>query len=288
MQNTSVVQANISTAKKHNIEYFLSNAARYHELSKPYDKPDTLIVWPETVIMEPIPTSIQYSNIEPRLPDPIGGGAYLLGTLTVGREGTFQNSAMGIYRDQKIAPLYHKQILMPFGEYIPLGEQFPWLYDYVPFEAAFKAGRGPTIMEFANGASVTKAAPLICYEDVLPSLSRTAVRAGANLLVNITNDAWFGNTHAPYQHHLIASFRAIETRRSLIRSTNTGLTALVNHLGETVLYIEPYSEQVLEGKLPILSEETLYTQIDSDLLMDLFVILLGCIALLFRWRESKQ
>ena len=73
-----------------------------------------------------------------------------------------------------------------------------------------------------------KAAPLICYEDTLPTLARQATRQGAQLLVNLTFDTWFGRTHAPYQHHLIAAFRAIENRRYLIRCTNSGYSAVVD------------------------------------------------------------
>src|SRR5262249_39140144 len=104
-----------------------------------------------------------------------------------------------------------------------------------------------------------KVAPLICYEDIMPELSRQAALNGADLLVNITNDAWFGKSAAPFQHHLIASFRAIENRRFLIRSTNSGLSAVINPLGETVAQIPIFSEGTVLATVGLLDEMTVYT-----------------------------
>jgi apolipoprotein N-acyltransferase len=86
------------------------------------------------------------------------------------------------------------------------------------------------------------------------------VQAGATLLVNITNDVWFGDTVAPRQHNLIASFRAIENRRWLVRSTNTGTTSVVSPTGETVASLPGFSEGVLRAEVRLLSGQTLYTR----------------------------
>ena len=139
----------------------------------------------------------------------------------------------------------------------------------------FSAGTKPTVFEYPlDGAAEDTLAvsPLICFEDVVPALSRDAVQAGAELLVNLTNDGWFGNTVAPYQHHLIASFRAIENNRFLLRSTNTGLTAIVDPLGRTVSSLSPYSEGTLRGEIIPFSNRTIYS-IFGDLLWWLLVVL---------------
>ena len=176
---------------------------------------------------------------------------------------------------------------MPFGEYIPFVESFPWLEQIVITAGDFTAGRDVSVFDFTRcpdpaseiepeNCPVTRAAPLICYEDVIPDLARQATLAGAQLLVNLTNDAWFGDTAAPYQHHIIASFRAIENRRTLLRSTNSGLTAIVDPLGRTTSYLKPFSEGVILTEVALLSGFTLYTRYFGDLLWWGLAIICAC------------
>jgi apolipoprotein N-acyltransferase len=107
--------------------------------------------------------------------------------------------------------------------------------------------------------STLKVAPLICYEDTVPALARKASRKGAELLVNITSDSWFGRTLAPHQHHLIAAFRAIENRRFLIRATNTGLSGVVDPLGRTIASIPPFAEGTATAQVTPLTYHSAYT-----------------------------
>ena len=142
---------------------------------------------------------------------------------------------------------YFKQILIPFGEYMPLASCFPGLKELNAKAGVFSAGTEAEVFAYPmhrpDGTAYTlKVSPLICYEDTVPSLARESARKGAELLVNITSDTWFGRTLAPHQHHLIAAFRAIENRRFLIRATNTGLSAVVDPLGRTIARIPPFSE----------------------------------------------
>jgi len=94
-------------------------------------------------------------------------------------------------------------------------------------------------------------------------LAREAVRAGAQILVNLTNDAWFGRSAAPFQHHMIAAFRAIENRRYLLRSTNSGFTAVVDPAGRTIASIPIFSEQVLLAKVKAFSRRSLYNRLGN-------------------------
>jgi apolipoprotein N-acyltransferase len=150
--------------------------------------------------------------------------------------------------------------LMPFGEYTPLSSVIPFLKDINATAGQFTAGDAPKVLSFPLSSGVeVKVAPLICYEDIIPSLASEAVQKGAEVLINQTNDAWFGDTVAPYQHHLIASFRAIETRRYLLRSTNTGLTAVVDPIGRTVVSLAPYSEGVLPMDISLSSYRTVFS-----------------------------
>lgn len=166
---------------------------------------------------------------------------------------------------------------------------FPWIQDLNPMAGGFTAGEKQTLFHLPvkseAGLTEVKVAPLICYEDVVPSLSRTATRNGAHLLVNLTNDAWFGKTVASQQHHIIAAFRAIENGRFLVRSTNTGLTSLVNPLGQTVAQLPVYSEGSIVAEVLLLEKLTPYTAFVGNLPRYLILLLIGCI-ILFRRRGN--
>ncbi|RME58173.1 MAG: apolipoprotein N-acyltransferase, partial [Candidatus Dadabacteria bacterium] len=122
----------------------------------------------------------------------------------------------------------------------------------------FSRGRAVMPLNFTVRDKEVKPAVLICYEDVVRDLAVEGVKNGANLLVNITNDAWFGHSSAPYQHNQLASFRAIETRRYLLRDTNTGYTAVINPLGEVESDLKPFTSNVLQAKVVLLNYLTIY------------------------------
>ena len=152
---------------------------------------------------------------------------------------------------------YHKQVLLAFGEYIPFSGLLG-LLPGIPFVEGFTAGDGPRTLDLPGGEKI---APLICYEDLMPEISRSFVREKkANLLVNLTNDAWYGRTVAPWQHARLAQWRAIETRRSLLRVTNTGVTSLINAKGEMVETLPIFTPAVLKTPLEILERETFYVR----------------------------
>ena len=106
--------------------------------------------------------------------------------------------------------------------------------------------------------------PLICYEDIITGPARESVQNGAELLVNLTNDAWFGDSIAPYQHNLIASFRSIENRRYLVRSTNTGLTAIIDPYGRSVSTLPAYADGTLLAQVRLMSYKSVYTKYLGD------------------------
>ena len=95
-------------------------------------------------------------------------------------------------------------------------------------------------------------APLICYEDIIPSFSRKFKEKGANVLINLTNDAWFGKTVAPYQHLLLAVPRAVENRTFLIRATNTGVSAIIDPLGRVIKQSDIFEQQTLTGEVRLM------------------------------------
>lgn len=262
-QEVALIQADITVEEKHNQRFFQQNTERYLKLTQSITKPNVLAVWPEAVIQEFIYDGLGLAQRDQRLPfRPDGTLSLLIGSLTFNAMREIHNSALAIFPDGTMPRPYHKQILMPFGEYTPLLKFFPWLAQ-IHSTPEFAAGQQIEVFEYpaaTDAVAGAKIAALICYEDIVPSLSRAAVERGANLLANLTNDAWFGDTVAPYQHNLIASFRAIENRRYLIRSTNSGLTAIINPLGQTEASLPVFSEGVIESKVALISDKTFYNQ----------------------------
>ena len=147
---------------------------------------------------------------------------------------TDYNAAVFLPRDAGDAGLYRKIRLVPFGEYIPLRREFPpfaWIVgDEVPSD--FTSGREAVVWDL--GEPAVKVGPLICFEDAIGEIARQPVLRGAQVLVNVTNDAWFHRSSASRQHLANAVFRAAENRRPLLRCANTGMTAHVDASGRVV------------------------------------------------------
>jgi apolipoprotein N-acyltransferase len=101
---------------------------------------------------------------------------------------------------------------------------------------------------------------LICYELIFPHLSRAAVQNGAELLINITNDAWYGRTSAPYQHFSMAVFRTVETRRALVRSANTGISGFIDPIGRVVLKTSLFEDAMIGENIPLMNAQTPYVR----------------------------
>lgn len=266
----AVVQANISIAEKHNQRFIEANLQRYLQLSRPIAAPDRLIIWPESVITDPLPLGAGHAALKSALAPLLELLAPMItGALTADySRRTYHNSAVALYADGHVAAPYHKRILMPFGEYMPFSRAAPWLKKV--FETPdFEPGIAANVFEFelapgTEQADRIKVAANVCYEDIVGSLARDATREGAQLLVNHTNDAWYGDTVAPYQHHLIASFRAIENRRYFIRSTNTGYTGIIDPTGKTIAGLPVFSEGVLTASVRPHSELSPYTACIGD------------------------
>jgi apolipoprotein N-acyltransferase len=155
---------------------------------------------------------------------------------------------------------YHKIRLVPFGEYVPLQPLFT-------LGGRFAAKLVQEVADFTPGTEATtgvvdghRIGGFICYEAVFPAVVRRFAAGGAELLVNITNDAWYGTTSAPYQHLEMAAFRAIENRRYLVRAANTGITAVVDPRGRIIEPTRLFDTTVLVREVPFVSESTFYTR----------------------------
>jgi apolipoprotein N-acyltransferase len=264
MQEIVLVQGPPSLSEKRDIDSIWHNGARLYELSRSAARKGSLIIWPEGAVPAYLPAELTSARNEPCLPWLHDGSAFLVGSFAVDAANRRYNTAFAIYADGSVPPPYFKRTLIPFGEYMPFSSVVPWLNKLNDKAGLFSPGHEIQVYSYAmerpDGRKYTaRAAPLICYEDTITGPAREATLRGAEVLINLTYDTWFGRSAAPYQHHLIAIFRAIENRRFLVRSTYTGYTAVVSPLGKTIAHIPPFAEGTLALDVALLKYQSSYT-----------------------------
>jgi apolipoprotein N-acyltransferase len=157
------------------------------------------------------------------------------------------NSALLLDQHGRAAGRYDKVRLLAFGEYIPGIETFPWLRNLLPIGTGrFKEGAGPGVMIFADSAGRSwRLGPVICYEDLLPGFLRGVGELHPDMLVNLTSDSWFGARTEPWEHLALSVFATVELRVSLVRSVNSGISAMIDPNGRLVAQTyadDPYRE----------------------------------------------
>jgi len=167
------------------------------------------------------------------------------------------NAAFVVTPDRRTAAVYRKMQLVPFGEFIPLQRWISFLSPLVGGFATFAAGDEVVILPVAGH----RASTAICYEVIFPHLAREAVAGGSELLTTITNDAWYGRTSAPYQHFALASMRAIEQGRYLVRAANTGISGAVDPYGRVVEKSAIFEQTGLVVDVRFLQGRTIYSRI---------------------------
>ena len=177
-----------------------------------------------------------------------------------------------LFMDGGINGIYRKQHLVPFTEYFPYEKEFPWLYELLLANDYkwWEVGEESTVFQFDG----VKFSTPICFEDTFGYLNAEFVRNGAQMLLNLSNDYWSMSVQAEKQHYQLAVFRAVENRRPLLRSTNSGITCLVLPTGETVGTLDTFVQAWGIYEVPIYENESLtfYTR-HPDLFGKLFVVL---------------
>ena len=255
-----LIQGNIPQAEKWDPAFQISSTKTYVQLSRQLaaQKPD-LIVWPETAT----PFYLFHNGALTRM---VQRGvrstdcAFVIGSPTVQKDGdqlAYFNSAYLLKPDGEAVARYDKAHLVPFGEYVPLRKWLPFIGKIVAQVGDFKAGQPGGILAYENH----RIGPLICYDGIFPNLARAAVNNGADLLINLTNDAWYGVTSAPYQHLIQYVFRAVETRRSLVRATNTGISGYIAPSGRILDPTGLFETAVRIRSVPCLTNRTLYARL---------------------------
>ncbi|MFZ2088372.1 MAG: apolipoprotein N-acyltransferase [Desulfobaccales bacterium] len=267
---TAVIQGNIQQSDKWDPKIAQATLETYARLTRqtleraketaaPGQAP--LVIWPETA-------APFFFNYRPGLDTPLDiivrevareNRIYLLfgaPAMDTRPEGDlFYNRAYLLNPQGEVMGFYDKAHLVPWGEYVPFQRIFFFIQKMVPMIGDFMEGPVGATVPFNQG----KVGVLICYESIFGYISRAQVANGAQLLVNITNDAWFGRTSAPYQHMSMSVLRAVENRVSLARAANTGISTFINPDGR-ILWTSPLEQeagQIME--LPWLTGGTFFT-----------------------------
>jgi apolipoprotein N-acyltransferase len=252
----------------------------YLELSRiglTTETPIDLLVWPEGASPYTLDDPVVASEIAALgVPAIIGAPSF---------NPNYQNTAFGF--DGEVTSRYSKIKLVPFGESFPLRQTLAFIYDPL-----FNAIGLPGLVGTTPGESYEPlrvngivAGTYICYESVFPQVARTMVKRGANLLVNISNDAWFGTTAGAEQHFQMGRVRAIETRRYVARAGNDGITAVIDPLGQVVTRYPRGERAVFAGQVALSEALTLYVRL-GDWIVWLSVLVLAAL-LIARWRDDS-
>jgi apolipoprotein N-acyltransferase len=261
----AAIQGNISqdekwtAAKKANtVTGYLALSRRAIQLKKL-----DLIVWPETALpfypqQDPLMEQV-LDFVRAKKVNLLTGAPYFV--LKTEKNSTakaidYFNSGLLINSSGKLAGRYDKQHLVPFGEYVPIRSYLPFLKPLVVSVGNFNAGSSCAPLQ----AGTIRAGVFICFESIFPEIARREVEAGSNLLVNLTNDAWYGRSSDPYQSLAMSVFRAVETRRSLVRAANTGISGFVEPTGTLRAQSQLFVPAALTQTMPLLRKQSFFTR----------------------------
>ena len=254
-----IAQGNVDQSLKWDPAYQKATVDTYLGLSAELvkDAAPGLVVWPETAMPfyfqdgDALAASVARFAREHGVPLVTGAPAY----TRTGDGYTLYNRVYLVTPDGAAPPSYDKSHLVPFGEYIPLGEYLPFLSKLAHGVGDFEPGRNAAPLRHGDLALGI----LICYEAIFPELAQADVASGANLLINVSNDAWFGRSSAPAQHLDLAALRAVEQGRFLIRATNTGISAVIDPRGRVLARSGLFTaESLTYGETALLTDQTFF------------------------------
>ncbi len=293
--SVGVVQPNIEQAQKWDVAFRQDTMERYARLTAGLGDDLDLIIWPEAATpfifeMEPHYRGL-LSDMASRARAPLLFGSPALRRYADGRPFLL-NSAYLLATDGQILGRYDKQHLVPFGEYIPFHHSLLFFLDkLVEGIGDFEAGPGSTLLLFkprekvpplAGAATVpdfhVKFGVVICYEVIFPNLVRQFAANGADFMVTITNDAWFGPSSAPYQHFGMVVFRAVENRVAFARAANTGISGFIDPYGHISRQSSIFTQEAMKETITVGHQQTFYAQY-GDLFAYACVILTALLCL---------
>lgn len=286
----AIAQGNVDQGEKWEPKYQAATVERYVELSLETiqkDKPK-VVIWPETAMpfylqdRTPYRKALEILAKNTRTPLVIGSPAYRVIDMKT-RQYVLLNRAWLMDDLGRTTQSYDKEHLVPFGEYMPLEE-------YVPFEKLVHAA-GDFVSGTENKPLILDGVALgmvICYEGIFPGLAQKQVERGATALLNISNDAWFGDTSAPRQHLNLTIMRAVEQGRWLVRSTNTGISAFVDPLGIIRAVSTQFEAEALTANIEPRQEKTFFHRHYSTIRNGIYILTLLGLILAFMSTKRKD
>lgn len=193
---------------------------------------------------------------------------------------TSYNSILLFQPGSKDVPMYGKMQLVPFGEKVPFVEDLPFLGDLIKWGvgiSSWNEGTEQKVFEIFQDDKSYKTAGLVCFESIYPRFISEFVNNGAELIIVVTNDSWYGDSSGPYQHKEISVLRAIENRRTVVRSANGGISCVIDKFGNTLIETEMYTRTSFTYEAELNSEITFYTKTANvlpvlSLMVSLFVM----------------
>ncbi|MDD5439590.1 MAG: apolipoprotein N-acyltransferase [Candidatus Omnitrophica bacterium] len=271
-----IIQGNIPQDRKWDPNYKRSIVNTYCDLSEQAATagPD-IIMWPETAVPDVLDGDDE--TMERLSAVARSSGACLLAGAIKEKEGKYYNSAYLMSPEGQIVSSYDKMHLVPFGEYVPFDRYVSWFRTLIDKPIGdFNFGQDWTLFKIRSVTTEREDnrimreirfndfGVLICFEDIFPDIARGFVNRGALFLVNITNDAWFGKTSAPFQHLSASVFRAVENRVPLVRAANTGVSCIINQNGAIKTAIKKNGEETFVagyavGSIYPVMRRTVYT-----------------------------
>lgn len=283
----AVIQGNIDQSLKWDPDYQEKTLDTYLSLTRKIRgfKPD-LILWPETALPFFFQDNETYSPRVMSLVQKMNTGLIFGSPAYRNHNGKifYYNRAYLLSTHGRRMQYYDKAHLVPFGEYVPLKKYLSFINRLVPAAGDFAEGNEIKPMKFRNlSIGVT-----ICFEAIFPELSSMHVKKNADILVNLTNDAWFGKTGAPWQHLAMAVFRTVENRRPLIRAANTGISAIIDANGKIIKQGGLFYEETLTGVIDIRKQpKTFYTRFGDVFALMMMGITFFRLIFIFRKKRLK-
>lgn len=267
-----LVQPSIPQIAKWNIAEFWKNLNTHIQLSQRPGNPD-LIIWSEAALVVPY----TYQPVKIKLLDMLNTTSSILitgGVTENNKEGDdfeIYTTLYALTQNGDILFEYHKSHLVPFGEYMPLKSILP-IKKLTPGFQDYSEGSGELVYLDKLKLSIKT---LICYESIFPDFVRTSNKV-SDLIINVTNDAWYGNSSGPYQHFHISRMRAIENGLPLLRVANNGISAIIDPLGRVIKKLVLNEVGIIDGTCPNkLPFQTLYSQFGNySILISILLVLI--------------
>lgn len=299
----ALIQHNVNTWLTGIDAWRIALKALIEESQSALEKEPDAIVWSETSFVPSIEWHLKYRKDRMKvdlinklrnfldgqdIPILIGNND---GELIAGKRLDY--NAVLLFDGHEIIDRYRKIHLVPFSEHFPYAEIFPRLSDYIASQDTPLYGKGSEYKVFSLSKwGGPRVSPFICFEDTFGYLARNFVREGAQIMVNTTNDSWSPEPACAIQHMTMAVFRAIENRRSVVRSSTAGITCVIDPNGKVTQILPPFTQGHLIGEVPVYDDRTtLYTRWGDWLEKVIFILtipLLAAALILMRWRRNKE